>query len=138
MNLTDSSVSPVAQTVRGQALAFKANLDAVDGQLQLLAEDLNLGDAVIFAAHCEALSRLIAECSRLHQALPLVLLRHPGLKSQLRSLSAKLVTQREGMARRASLVERELKVLFPAREAATYGRPVGSYGQPAVLGTLHR
>ena len=135
MNPSDLSV---AQTVRTQALAFKASLHAVDGQLQLLAEDLTLGDAVVFTAHCETLSRLLAECSRLHQTLPPVLLKHPSLTSQLRRLNAKLVAQREGMARRASLVERELKVLFPTREASTYARPVGSYGQSAGLGALHR
>ncbi len=132
VNLSPGDTASVKQA----ASAAFAALAALEQCLQSLSEALIRGDAVSFSSQTTAVPRLIEGLSSACQALPSALLTHPQFQKRLRAVSSGIALQRENMARRAAGVDRELRVFFPGRESATYGRASAGYGQRAGTGTF--
>lgn len=109
--------------------AFMQSLVAVEQQLQAMSDVLIAGDAVGFEGHCGALQSLMTDLSHAYRAVPPEATANRTLKNRLRVLGQRVALQREGMARRAGAVDRELQVILPSQQVPTYGRPVGGYGQ---------
>lgn len=111
------------------------NLHALAGRLQaqLHAGEAHLqrGDAQAYQRACEDLSGLMAELAALCGRLPRAVLQDAAQASVLRALRSLLAQQREGLARRAGLVDRALKVYLPSQVPAVYGRAGAGYLQHA-------
>jgi hypothetical protein len=104
--------------------------------LQSLSDALIRGDAVAFSGNTAALPGLIDALKLTCKDLPRAMIAHPNFQKRLQAVSSGIALQRENMARRAAGVDRELRVFFPARESATYGRVTAGYGQRAGTGTF--
>lgn len=108
-------------TAKTRTDAFVESLKTLERHLQAMSDDLIAGRAPDFEAGCAQLAPMLTAFSHAHGALPPEVSAHRAIRSRMRALKDAIGIQRENMARRASLVDRELQVLLPADGGAIYG-----------------
>lgn len=103
----------------------EAGMCAVESCLDALDADLIAGDASAFETHCGALQKSLLE---LQSKLASSAVKGKLVSERLRVLGTRLAQQRDNMARRSALVDKQVQFMLPGLAGATYSRTAGAYG----------
>jgi hypothetical protein len=110
-----------------QPLQFDASLTEVEQLLEKVSAALLSGDAPQLELHSKALREAMTAMSTMAASQKAVLFGNPAMKERIARVSLAMARQREGMARRAVLVDRALSAVLPPAESSTYA----GVGKPA-------
>ena len=117
-----------------QPLQFDANLTEVEQLLEKVSAALLSGRATELEVHSKALREAMLALSGMAPSQKAVLFGHPAMKGRIEKVTLALARQREGMARRAVVVDRALAAVLPRAESATYA----GVGKPAYRSSVAR
>ncbi len=101
-------------------IQFDSNLTEVEQLLDRVSASLLSGDARSLEADSQALREAMLALAGMAASQKAVLFANPSMAQRVAKVSRTLAHQREGMARRAVLVDRALAAVLPRAEAATY------------------
>lgn len=136
---TPSSSHSFPDNTQSRIDAFVELLKSLERHLEAMSEDLMAGRAQAFEDQSARLGPLVAEFARAYGALPPEISSHRAILARMRVVRNTVAIQRENMARRASLVDRELQVLLPLDRGGIYGPgyggAVGGYGRATRTAT---
>lgn len=111
-----------------QPIQFDSNLTEVEQLLDQVSASLLSGDARALETHSQALREAMLALSGMAASQQAVLFANPSMKQRVAAVSQRLALQREGVARRAVVVNRALATVLPQSDAATYaGRAAPAY-----------
>ena len=114
-------------------------IEHVEAQLDAVSAALLSGDAAGLQGHCEVLRETSIEFSQyLGSAGRQEWARSPA-KSKLLAIAQRLSVQRENLARRKFVVDRQVACLVPAsQQSPTYGAPAtGMPGRSAAVARIY-
>lgn len=99
---------------------FDSNLTEVEQLLEQVSAALLSGDARALETHSRALREAMLAFSGMAASQKAVLFGNPALAQRVTNVSLALARQREGLARRAVMVDRALGTILPREEVSTY------------------
>ena len=117
-----------------QPLQFDANLTEVEQLLEKVSAALLSGNAPQLEAHSRDLRDAMVALSSMAPSQKAVLFGNPALKERIDKAVLAMSRQREGMARRAVVVDRALSAVLPRAESATYA----GVGAPTYRSSMAR
>lgn len=100
-------------------------LNGVEAILDSLDADLLAGDAPAYEAHCHGLQKALLD---LQTKLADAAVKGKLISERLRVLGSRLSRQRDNMARRSVMVDKQVQFMLPGLAGATYSRTAGAYG----------
>ena len=103
----------------------EAGLGAVESILDALDADLIAGEAPAYEAHCAELQKALLD---LQAKLASSAVKGKLISERLRVLGTRLSHQRDNMARRSVMVDKQVQFMLPGLAGATYSRTAGAYG----------
>jgi hypothetical protein len=109
----------------GLPAIVETGLSTVESSLDALDADLLTGDAPAYEAHCTELQNaLLALQAKLASSAVSGVL----VSERLRLLGSRLAQQRDNMARRSVMVDKQVQFMLPGLAGATYSRTASAYG----------
>ncbi|MDB5895167.1 MAG: hypothetical protein JWQ88_2698 [Rhodoferax sp.] len=117
-----------------QPLQFDANLTEVEQLVEKVSAALLSGHAPQLELHSKALRDAMMALSGMAPSQKAVLFGNPAMKGRIEKVALSMARQREGMARRAVVVDRALSAVLPRAESATYA----GVGKPAYRNNIAR
>ncbi|APW36624.1 hypothetical protein RD110_04880 [Rhodoferax koreense] len=116
-----------------QPIQFDSSLTEVEQLLDQVSASLLAGDARALEAHSQSLRDAMLALSSMAASQKAVLFANPTMQHRVAAVSTRLAQQREGLARRAVVVNRALATVLPQSDAATYaGRGAPAYRNSAA------
>jgi hypothetical protein len=99
---------------------FDSSLTEVEQLLEQVSAALLSGDPGALETHSRALREAMMAFSSMAASQKAVLFGNPALAQRVTNVSLALARQREGLARRAVIVDRALGTILPRDEVSTY------------------
>lgn len=118
--------TPVQKPVTAALPApVEAGLKAVESALDALDADLIAGEAPAYEQHCVELQKALLD---LQAKLASAAIKGKLISERLRVLGTRLSRQRDNMARRSVMIDKQVQFMLPGLKGATYSRTAGAYG----------